>query len=148
MNKYLIFFLVGVGIIFLGFFGFKYKDEIFNLKNLFNLSGVDVDKLEKDNLRLKEDIKLICLERDLLKPQIRKYEMRADSLSKVDSLNRIELFKMKEQNRILERRLQSSKDSVTKYKSVWRENQKKYNKFKKSQRKPSNSQTLEFFKNY
>ena len=148
MNKYLIFFLVGIGVIFLGFLGFKYKDKMSDLKNLFNLSGVDVAKLEKDNLKLKEDIKQICLERDLLKPEIKKYELRADSLSKLDSLNRVELFKIKEQNKILERRLRSSKDSVNKYKSVWTENLKKYNKFKRSQRKPSNSQTLEFFKNY
>ena len=148
MSKYLVIFLIGVVVVALGLVGYKYRAEILKMKNFFNFKGVDIEKLEQDNKRLKKDINLISIERDLLKPQIEKYEIISDSLTRVDSLNRVELLRIREQNKILERRLQSSKDSVNKYKSVWNENKKKYDKFKKTQKKPSNEQTLEFFKNY
>jgi len=146
MKNYLSIFLIVLILGVLGFFGYKYREQILGLGNLFN--KVDISKLQEDNKKLEEDIRLISLERDLLKPQIEKFQLMNDSLAKVDSLNRIDLLKIREENKILEKRLSSSKDSVKKYKSVWNENVKKYNKIKKNQKKPSNQQTLEFFKKY
>lgn len=104
--------------------------------------------LEEENKRLQEEIIDLEHKRDSLKPIIEKYEMQTDSLLKIDSTFQNQIILLKSENLRLERRLQSSKDSVNKYKNIWKGNKRKYQDLKKNQKKPSNQQTLEFFKKY
>jgi hypothetical protein len=108
----------------------------------------ETSKLEKDNLRLKSDIDRIEAERDSLKPLIEKIKLQTDSLIGVDSIYRKEIMNLKIKNSQLEVRLTKSLDSVNKYKFIWKNNVGKYKNLKKNQKKPSNQQTLDFFKNY
>ena len=108
----------------------------------------ETSKLEKDNLRLKSDIDRIEAERDSLKPLIKKIKLQTDSLIGVDSIYRKEIMNLKIKNSQLEVRLTKSLDSVNKYKFIWKNNVGKYKNLKKNQKKPSNQQTLDFFKNY
>ena len=55
---------------------------------------------------------------------------------------------LKIKNSQLEVRLSKSLDSVNKYKFIWKNNVGKYRDLKKNQKKPSNQQTLDFFKKY
>jgi len=104
--------------------------------------------LEKENKRLQEQINDLEHKRDSLKPIIEKYEMQTDSLLKIDSSFQNQILVLKSENLILERKIQSSKDSANKYKNIWKGNKRKYQDLKKNQKKPSNQQTLEFFKKY
>lgn len=104
--------------------------------------------LEEENKRLQEEIIDLEHKRDSLKPIIEKYEMQTDSLLKIDSTFHDQILMLKSENLRLERRIQSSKDSVNKYKNIWKGNKRKYQDLKKNQKKPSNQQTLEFFKKY
>ena len=104
--------------------------------------------LEEENKRLQEEIIDLEHKRDSLKPIIEKYEMQTDSLLKIDSTFQNQIILLKSENLRLERRLQSSKDSANKYKNIWKGNKRKYQDLKKNQKKPSNQQTLEFFKKY
>jgi len=108
----------------------------------------ETSKLEEDNLRLKNDIERIESERDSLKPLIEKIKLQTDSLIGVDSIYRKEIMNLKIKNSQLEVRLSKSLDSVNKYKSIWKNNVGKYRDLKKNQKKPSNQQTLDFFKKY
>jgi len=108
----------------------------------------ETSKLEEDNLRLKNDIERIESERDSLKPLIEKIKLQTDSLISVDSIYRKEIMNLKIKNSQLEVRLSKSLDSANKYKSIWKNNVNKYKDLKKNQKKPSNQQTLDFFKNY
>ena len=108
----------------------------------------DTSSLEEKNKELLEDIKNIEQQRDSLKPLIERYKMETDSLMGVDSLYQIQIKSLKEKNRQLGVILSKSKDSVSKYRSRWSESVKKYEWMKKNQKKPSNQQTLEFFKKY
>jgi len=108
----------------------------------------ETSKLEEDNLRLKSDIDRIEAERDSLKPLIEKIKLQTDSLIGVDSIYRKEIINLKIKNSQLEIRLTKSLDSVNKYKFIWKNNVNKYKDLKKNQKKPSNQQTLDFFKNY
>jgi chromosome segregation ATPase len=104
--------------------------------------------LEEKNKELMGQIEDLEHQRDSLKPLIEKYELRTDSLLKIDSTFQIQISLLKSENIRLERRLQSSKDSANKYKNIWRGSKKKYQELKKNQKKPTNQQTLEFFKKY
>jgi len=148
MKKYLVIFLVVVALVVLTLVGFKYKDQLLKLKNFFNFECVDISKLESENEKHKKDIVLLSKERELLKPLMEKQKNFSDSLRKVDSLLRLEIEKEKERTKILEKRLSCSKDSVKKYRSAYSQSVKKYEKMKKNQKKPTNEQTLEFFKKY
>ena len=108
----------------------------------------ETSKLEEDNLRLKNDIERIESERDSLKPLIEKIKLQTDSLIGVDSIYRKEIIDLKIKNSQLEVRLSKSLDSANKYKSIWKNNLGKYKGLKKNQKKPSNQQTLDFFKKY
>jgi hypothetical protein len=108
----------------------------------------ETSKLEEDNLRLKNDIERIESERDSLKPLIEKIKLQTDSLIGVDSIYRKEIIDLKIKNSQLEVRLSKSLDSANKYKSIWKNNLGKYKDLKKNQKKPSNQQTLDFFKKY
>jgi chromosome segregation ATPase len=104
--------------------------------------------LEEKNKELLGQIDDLEHQRDSLRPLIEKYEMRTDSLLKIDSSFQVQILLLKSENLRLERKLQSSKDSANKYKNIWSDNRKKYKELKKNQKKPTNQQTLEFFKKY
>jgi len=108
----------------------------------------ETSKLEEDNLRLKSDIDRIESERDSLKPLIEKIKLQTDSLIGLDSIYRKEIIDLKIKNSQLEVRLTKSLDSANKYKFIWKKNVGKYRDLKKNQKKPSNQQTLDFFKKY
>jgi len=108
----------------------------------------ETSKLEEDNLRLKSDKDKIKAERDSLKSLIEKIKLQTDSFIGVDSIYRKEIINLKIKNSQLEIRLTKSLDSVNKYKFIWKNNVNKYKDLKKNQKKPSNQQTLDFFKNY
>jgi hypothetical protein len=148
MKQYLLIFLVVGVLVGLVVVGVKYKDKLSKLKNFFNFECVDISKLETENEKHKKDIVLLSKERELLKPLMDKQKNFSDSLRKVDSLLKLEILKEREYTKILERRLSSSKDSVRKYRSVYTQSVKKYEQMKKNQKKPTNEQTLEFFKKY
>ena len=121
----------------LGYYGYQiYKKSL------------KTSQLEEDNTRLKNDIDRIEAERDSLKPLIEKIKLQTDSLIGVDSIYRKEISQLKLRNSQLEVRLSKSLDSVSKYKSIWKNNVNKYKDLKKNQKKPSNQQTLDFFKKY
>jgi chromosome segregation ATPase len=118
----------------------------FDWSKIFNPSTNTA--LEEKNKELMGQIEDLEHQRDSLKPLIEKYEMRTDSLLKIDSTFQVQISLLKSENIRLERRLQSSKDSVNKYKNIWTDNKKKYKELKKNQKKPTNQQTLDFFKKY
>jgi hypothetical protein len=118
----------------------------FDWSKIFNPSTNNT--LEQKNKELMGQIADLEHQRDSLKPLIEKYEFRTDSLLKIDSSFQTQISLLKSENVRLERRLQSSKDSVSKYKNIWRGSKKKYQELKKNQKKPTNQQTLEFFKKY
>jgi len=118
----------------------------FDWSKIFNPSTNTT--LEEKNKELMGQIENLEHQRDSLKPLIEKYEMRTDSLLKIDSTFQVQISLLKSENIRLERRLQSSKDSANKYKNIWTDNKKKYKELKKNQKKPTNQQTLDFFKKY
>jgi chromosome segregation ATPase len=118
----------------------------FDWSKIFNPSTNTA--LEEKNKELMGQIEDLEHQRDSLKPLIEKYEMRTDSLLKIDSTFQVQISLLKSENIRLERRLQSSKDSANKYKNIWTDNKKKYKELKKNQKKPTNQQTLDFFKKY
>jgi len=118
----------------------------FDWSKIFNPSTNTT--LEEKNKELMGQIENLEHQRDSLKPLIKKYEMRTDSLLKIDSTFQVQISLLKSENIRLERRLQSSKDSANKYKNIWTDNKKKYKELKKNQKKPTNQQTLDFFKKY
>jgi len=137
-------FLLGILVIFLivgSYFAFT-----FDWSKMFNQSINTT--LEEKNKELLSQIDDLEHQRDSLTPLIEKYEMRTDSLLKIDSSFQIQIILLKSENLRLERRLQSSKDSANKYRNIWSDNKKKYKELKKNQKKPTNQQTLEFFKKY
>ena len=118
----------------------------FDWSKLFNQSTNTI--LEEKNKELLGQIDDLEDQRDSLKPLIEKYELRTDSLLKIDSTFQVQIMILKSENLRLERKLQSSKDSANKYKNIWRGSKKRYQELKKNQKKPTNQQTLEFFKKY
>lgn len=148
MKQYFLIFLLVVVLVGLVFIGFKYKDQLLKLKNFFNFECVDISKLESENEKHKRDIQLLSRERELIKPLMEKQKKISDSLMKVDSILRLDIYREKEYTKTLEKRLSCSKDSVKKYRSAYSQSVKKYEQMKKNQRKPSNEQTLDFFKKY
>jgi chromosome segregation ATPase len=118
----------------------------FDWSKIFNPSTNTA--LEEKNKELMGQIEDLEHQRDSLKPLIEKYEIRTDSLLKIDSTFQVQISLLKSENIRLERRLQSSKDSANKYKNIWTDNKKKYKELKKNQKKPTNQQTLDFFKKY
>jgi len=137
-------FLLGILVISLIvglYFAFK-----FDWSKIFNPSTNTA--LEEKNKELMGQIEDLEHQRDSLKPLIEKYEIRTDSLLKIDSTFQVQILLLKSENIRLERRLQSSKDSANKYKNIWTDNKKKYKELKKNQKKPTNQQTLDFFKKY
>ena len=137
MKNFLIIILCIVILGGLGYYGYQIYKKL-----------PETSKLEEDNLRLKNDIDRIEAERDSLKPLIEKIKLQTDSLVGVDSIYRKEIIDLKIKNSQLEVRLSKSLDSANKYKSIWKNNVGKYKDLKKNQKKPSNQQTLDFFKKY
>lgn len=137
MKNFLIIILCIVILGGLGYYGYQIY------KNLPSTS-----KLEEDNRRLQNDIDRIEAERDSLKPLIQKIKLQTDSLSDLDSIYKKEIISLKLKNSQLGVRLSKSLDSVSKYKSIWKNNMNKYKDLKKNQKKPSNQQALDFFKKY
>ena len=137
MKNFLIIILCIVILGGLGYYGYQIYKKL-----------PETSKLEEDNLRLKNDIDRIEAERDSLKPLIEKIKLQTDSLIGVDSIYRKEIIDLKIKNSQLEVRLSKSLDSANKYKSIWKNNVNKYKDLKKNQKKPSNQQTLDFFKKY
>lgn len=137
MKNFLIIILCIVVLGGLGYYGYQiYKKSL------------KTSQLEEDNTRLKNDIDRIEAERDSLKPLIEKIKLQTDSLIGVDSIYRKEISQLKLRNLQLDAKLSKSLDSVSKYKSIWKNNVNKYKDLKKNQKKPSNQQTLDFFKKY
>jgi chromosome segregation ATPase len=137
MKNFLIIILCIIVLGGLGYYGYQiYK------------KSPETSKLEEDNIRLKNDIDKIEAERDALKPLIEKIKLQTDSLSDMDSIYKKEIISLKLKNSQLEARLSKSLDSANKYKSIWKNNTNKYKDLKKNQKKPSNQQTLDFFKKY
>ena len=137
MKNFLIIILCIVILGGLGYYGYQIYKKL-----------PETSKLEEDNLRLKNDIDRIEAERDSLKPLIEKIKLQTDSLIGVDSIYRKEIIDLKIKNSQLEVRLSKSLDSANKYRSIWKNNVGKYKDLKKNQKKPSNQQTLDFFKKY
>lgn len=137
-------FLLGILVIFL-IVGLYFAFTV-DWSKIFNPSTNTT--LEEKNKELIGQIEDLEHQRDSLKPLIEKYEMRTDSLLKIDSTFQVQISLLKSENIRLEKRLQSSKDSANKYKNIWTDNKKKYKELKKNQKKPTNQQTLDFFKKY
>jgi hypothetical protein len=107
-----------------------------------------ISELEEKNSKLSKDISNIQLERDSLQPIMEKLKLQQDSLYRVDSCYKKELEDLRNKNILIEKKLSRSIDSLNKYKPLWFISRKKYQDIKKSKRKPTNQQVLEFFKKY
>ena len=127
-------FLLGILVIFL-IVGLYFAFTV-DWSKIFNQSTNTT--LEEKNKELMGQIEDLEHLRDSLKPLIEKYEMRTDSLLKIDSTFQVQISLLKSENIRLEKRLQSSKDSANKYKNIWTDNKKKYKELKKNQKKPTN----------
>jgi len=115
---------------------------------LYHYLGKHITELENCNKKYKEDIENLKSRSDSLQPKIKEAEEKIVVLTKERQDLKDEVVKWKGLIEKQEKNSKRLKDSVNKYKKEFEDNKKKYDGLKKSQKQPTNQQTLEFFEKY
>jgi hypothetical protein len=124
---------------------FKFKVPNFNFSKLNPFKKSELDITEDELLKR---ISKLETKSDSLEPILFRLRKESDSLIKRDIKIDQELVILRKNDLLLEKKLIQSRDSLNKYKNNHKIASKKYDDGKKDQKKYSNKETFDFFKNY